>query len=171
MRWVLSVLLLAVLLTTPMVASPVSAADVNKTLVAAGLAWHDGSASGAMSPTFEIVPGDTLRLRVENRDALVPYHTFTFPHFARNHTLTAGSSTNPTVVFVNITTNASDAGKWQFYCIPHSSGANESRVGMIGYVDVRTPPPPRTSGFETVGAIAAIAAAVIIVAVARRRRA
>ena len=59
---------------------------------------------------------------------------------------------------VNITTSTSDNGRWQFYCsIPgHAPGTNESRTGMVGWVQVSAASPPPTPGFEVVLVIAAL---------------
>ena len=82
--------------------------------------------------------------------------------------LTSANQSNPTVAFVNITTSTADNGKWQFYCnIPgHSTGPNESRTGMVGWVQVGATTPPPTPGFEVVLVIAALG----IVAAAVRLR-
>src|SRR5213594_976727 len=162
-RWVVIVGLLAALLVSPMIAGPASAADVSVTLVAFNVNWHVGSEGAATTPTITVSPGDTLRLQVHNHDGFG--HTFTFPHFTVNRTLAAGSSANPTVIFVNITTSTADNGRWQFYCAVagHAPGANESRTGMVGWVQVSAPAPRPTPGFEVVLVIAALAVVAIAV--------
>ena len=169
-RWVVIVGLLAALLVSPMIAGPASAADVSVTLIAFNVNWHVGSETAAATPTITVSPGDTLRLQVHNHDAFG--HTFTFPHFTVNQPLAAGSSTNPTVIFVNITTSTSDNGRWQFYCsIPgHAPGTNESRTGMVGWVQVSTPAPRPTPGFDVVLVIAALAVVAVSVRALHRRK-
>src|SRR5688572_14013718 len=102
------------LLASPLLARPADAADVPVTLIASNFAWHVGSQMGAPKPTVDATAGDVLRLRVENYDN--SDHTFTLPHFSVNRTLApAVSPTNPTVIFVNVTTASGDVGTWQFY--------------------------------------------------------
>ena len=134
-------LLLVGLLASPFLARPAAAADVRATLIAFTVAWHVGTEGGAVTPTVVASAGDVLQLRVENHDAMT--HTFTLPHFSVNQSLAAGSSANPTVVFVNITTSASDVGRWQFYCsvFGHTTGSDPNRSGMVGWVQVDAPGP------------------------------
>ena len=122
-------------LAAPLVAPPAGAADVNFTLVAANFEWHRNNPSTQPEPTFNANAGDRLLFRIENEDPAA--HTFTVPHFAVDVPLAAGSAANPTVIFVNITTTAGDVGTWQFWCQPHSSGADpENHIGMIGWIDL-----------------------------------
>ncbi len=169
MRWAFPAVMLTALLVSPLVAAPAAAADVNVTLVAFNAVWHLASETGTAAPTVTVNPADVLRLRIENHDAVA--HTFTFPRFAVNDPLAAGSSANPTVIFVNITTSSSDNGKWQFYCaIPgHAPGTNESRTGMVGWVQVGSTAPPRTPGFEVLLVIAAIAFVAVAMRAGRRK--
>lgn len=156
------ILAVAALLLAPLLSGPVGAADVDATLIAADFDWHFGTVSGSNESTVNT--GDALRLTVRNVGSEV--HTFTFPHFAVDETLAVGAT-----IFVNITTAASDAGRWQFHCTPHSSGASQGqdRVGMTGYLTVRAPPPP-TPGFEVLAVIAAILTAFVAVVAVRVRR-
>ncbi len=135
------VAVIAALLVSPLLARPTDAADVPVTLIAFNVAWHVGTESGAPNPTIAATVGDVLRLRVENHDTFG--HTFTLPHFSVNQTLAAGSSLNPTVIFVNLTTTASDVGTWQFYCsVPgHTTGSDPNRAGMVGGIRVAAPGP------------------------------
>ncbi len=169
MRWAIPAVLLTALLVSPLAATPAAAADVNVTLVAFNVVWHLTSQTGTASPTITVNPGDVLRLRIENHDAMG--HTFTFPHFAVNTALPAGGTTNPTVIFVNITTSSSDNGKWQFYCAiaGHASGADESRTGMVGWVQVGSTAPPRTPGVEVVLVVGAIGIVAVAMRVAHRK--
>jgi plastocyanin len=162
--------LVSVLVVSPLFLGAARAADVNQTLVASGFQFHQGTASGTIGPTITANAGDTFRLRIENVDDAD--HTFTVPHFGVDQTLAAGSASNPTVIFVNITTSSADVGIWQFHCIPHSSGADEARSGMVGNLRVQaaTPPPP-TPGFEALAAIGALAVAFAVVAVRHRQKA
>ena len=161
MRWALPVAVMTALLLSPMIAGPAVAADVNVTLIAFNIDWHVASQTAPTKPTITVNPADVLRLRIENHDAMD--HTFTFPHFAVDRPLVQGAT-----IFVNITTSTADNGKWQFYCnIPgHSTGPNESRTGMVGWVQVGATTPPPTPGFEVVLVIAALG----IVAAAVRLR-
>ena len=141
-RRVLAVVaLIAALLASPLLARPAEAADVPVTLIAFTTSWHVGTETAPADPTITVTAGDVLRLRVQNHDAFP--HTFTLPHFSVDLPLSAGSSSNPTVIFVNITTTASDVGTWQFYCaVPgHASGTDPNRTGMVGRVRVNAPAP------------------------------
>jgi plastocyanin len=159
---------LVLLAASPLFLGAASAADVNQTLVASGFQFHLGSSSGTSAPTITVNAGDVLRLRIENVDNAA--HTFTSAHFAVDEALAAGSVSTPIVIFVNITTDAGDVGTWQFHCVPHSSGANEQRTGMVGAVRVlSTTTPPPTPGFEALAAIGALAVAFVIVVVRKRR--
>lgn len=147
---------------------PAAAADVNATLVAVSFQFHLDSATGTPEPTIVVDAGDTLRLRIENQDAV--FHTFTFPHFGIDLGLDNGSATQPDVSFVDIPTSSADAGTWQFWCRPHSSGSDpENRVGMIGRVQIRSTAPP-TPGFEVLISVAAILAAVGVAMIVLPRR-
>ncbi len=147
------------------------APGVDVTLIAFTTSWHVGTHSAPPKPTITVNPGDVLRLRVENHDAFP--HTFTFPHFSVDVPLAAGSTASPFVAFVNITTSTADNGRWQFYCnIPgHFSGTDPNRDGMVGWVQVGTPPnPPPTPGFEVVLVIAALGAVAVAARVLPRRK-
>ena len=162
---------LVAVLAVPLLAGP-AAADVNQTLIAFDVGWHLGSENNASQPTIQVQPGDVLRLRIENHDGF--QHTFTFPHSSIEEFLAPGSPTNPTVVFVNITTTSADVGKWQFYCAvgTHSTGTYPNRVGMVGWIQVGnpTPPTPSTPGFETVLVIAALVGVAAAVRITHRRK-
>ena len=164
----LPVALLSIALVAPLALRPAAAADVNQTLVAASFQFHLGTASGTSPPAVTVTAGDTLRLRIENVDTTTPRHTFTLSHFSVDLTLADGSASVPSVAFVNITTTATDVGTWQFHCLPHSTGAEGSRTGMIGSIVVQAAAKP-TPGFEFVAVVAAIGAALVVVRVARRR--
>jgi len=169
-RWVVPVVIVAALLLIPVASGPVAAANVPVTLIAYTVAWHVGTHSTPPNPTVQVNPSDVLQLRIENHDAMT--HTFTFPHFTVNDTLNSGSPSAPFVIFVNITTSTADNGKWQFYCsIPgHSSGANEARTGMVGWVQVGASNPPPTPGFEVLFVIAALGIAVVVARIVPRRK-
>ncbi len=158
-----------VLLLVPWVAAPVSAADVNFVLVASAVEWHVASTGTPSKPTITVNPGDVLRLQVHNHDATD--HTFTFPHFGVDRPLASGSDADPTIIFVNLTTSTADNGKWQFYCnVPgHSTGPNESRTGMVGWVQVG-PSTHSDPGFEVVLVIAALGVAVVVARIVPRKR-
>ncbi len=172
-RWALAAVLLTALLVSPLFAAPAAAADVNQTLIAQNIAWHVGSASST-STQISVNVGDTVHLTIQNLDTVL--HTFTAPHFPAatgqlgpgpnlDVNLTAGAT------FVwNYTFTASDAGTWQYYCIPHSGGTYPNRQGMVGTVVVSQPAPPRTPGFEVVLVIGAIAVVAVVLRVARRAR-
>jgi plastocyanin len=163
MRWSIS-LPLAVLLAVPF-AALATAADVDVDLIAAGLEFHVGNPSAPSDPTITAIVGDVIRFRVENQDATL--HTFTVPHFGVNENLaTAGP-----VVFVNITVTSADAGRWQFWCDPHSSGGTpETHTGMIGFIQVNSATQPRTPGFEASVTILAAVVAFTILAVRWNRK-
>ena len=169
-RWVVPGVIVAALLLIPVGAGPAAAANVPVTLIAFNVQWHVGTHSTPPAPTITVNPGDVLRLRIENHDGMG--HTFTFPHFTVNDTLDLGSPSAPFVIFVNITTVPADNGKWQFYCsVPgHAPGANESRTGMVGWVQVGTSSPPPTPGFEVLFVIAALGIAVLVARVLPRRK-
>jgi hypothetical protein len=144
--------------------------SVNVTLIAFTTAWRVAAHDAPAKPTITVNPGDVLRLRIENHDAFA--HTFTFDHFAVDVPLAAGSPSNPTVVFVNITTSTADGGKWQFDCaIPgHTTGTGETQDGMVGWVQVGAVRPPPTPGFEVVLVIAALGAVAIAARIVPRRK-
>jgi uncharacterized cupredoxin-like copper-binding protein len=170
-RWALvTAVVIAGFLATPLLVRPASAADVPTTLIAFQVTWHVGTHTTPPAPTISVNPGDVLRLRIENHDN--QQHTFTFPHFAVNTSLNAGSPTTPFVAFVNITTAPADNGKWQFYCaIPgHAPGTDESRTGMVGWVQVGVVRPPPTPGFEVVLVIAALGTVALAARVLPRRK-
>ena len=133
--------LIVALLASPLLARPAAAADVPVTVIAFSVSWHLGTEAGAPQPNITATAGDVLRLRVENHDGFM--HTFTLPHFSVDQSLAAGSSSNPTVAFVNITTSAADIGRWQFFCsVPgHTTGSDPFRSGMVGWVQVNAPAP------------------------------
>lgn len=164
-------LVAAALLASPWFAEPARAADVDQSLFAQTFAWHVGTA-GSGSTQISVAVGDTLHLRIENLDSAA--HTFTAPQFPAASG--QGGSGNflditlaPGAVFVwNFTLRSTDAGTWQYYCIPHSSGTYPNRAGMVGTIVVSGgAPPPPTPGFEALAAIGALATAFVIV---RRRR-
>ncbi len=163
-RWALPALLIATLLVSPLFAGSAAAANVDRTLIAENTLFRVGTTS---EPTITVQPGDVIRFRIENRDSID--HTFTFPHFVVDQPLSGGAT-----IFVNITTSEADRGKWQFYCsIPgHSAGPVENRDGMVGYVQVGTPPQPSPIGLEIILIIVAIVVvvAVVVVVVMRRRK-
>lgn len=162
MRWSVAIPL-ALLLLVP-IAAPVAATDVNVDLFAASTDWHVGTPTATSPPTVTAIVGDVIRFRVENQDGFL--HTFTVPHFNVNASLSAGA-----VIFVNITATSGDAGQWQFWCNPHSFGVTpETHTGMIGFIQVNTPTPPRTPGFEASVVILAAVVAFAIVAFRRTRR-
>jgi len=159
--------LIAALFLSPHLPSTASAADVSVTLQMQSFQFHiDGQTS---PPTMTATANDTLRLRIENLDS-VP-HTFTVPHFSIDESLVGGA-----IVFVNITTDFGDVGRWQFWCSPHSGGTDpENHSGMIGWIEIQStsgppPPPPKPlPGFEALAAIGALAAAFVIVGLRRRQ--
>jgi len=156
-RALVTAVVIAAFLTTSLLVHPASAKDVPTTLIAFNVNWHVGTHTTPAQPTITVTPGDVLQLRIENHDNFT--HTFTFPHFtSANRNLDPGSPTTPFVVFANITTSTADNGKWQFYCsLPgHAPGTNESRTGMVGWVQVSAASPPPTPGFEVVLVIAAL---------------
>ena len=162
MRWALPALLIATLLVSPVFTSPVAAANVDVTLIAENTLFKVGTTA---EPTITVEPGDVIRFRVENRDSFG--HTFTFPHFTVDEPLSAGAT-----IFVNITADEADRGKWQFYCsIPgHATGPVENRDGMVGYVQVGAPPQPSSIGLEIILIIVGIVVVAVVVAVVVMRR-
>jgi FtsP/CotA-like multicopper oxidase with cupredoxin domain len=153
--WAWTAAVVAALLAAPLVAArPVAAADVHVVLIARANDWHVGSPGATPKPTITVNPGDVLRLQVHNHDGTD--HTFSFPHFGIDRPLAPGSDAAPTIIFVNLTTSPAEAGRWQFYCavLGHSPGANESRVGMVGWVQVGSSPP--APGFEVLLVVAAL---------------
>ena len=173
MRWALPAVLLTALVVGPLFAAPAAAADVNVTLVASGFTWHVGSA-GSSNTQIAVNVGDTIHLTIEN---LVDnaMHTFTAPHFPAatgqvgpGPNLNVNLSAGATFVW-NYTFVAADAGTWQYYCIPHSSGTYPNRAGMVGTIVVTTPAPPRTPGFEIVLVIGAVAVVAVAMRVSRRK--
>ena len=139
--------------------------EVDVDLIAAGFEFRLDSPTSPADPTITANVGDLIRFRIENQDAAL--HTFTAPHFGLNVTLAPGA-----VAFVNITIAPADAGTWQFWCNPHSSGATpETHTGMIGSIQVNSPPtPPRQPGFEAFVAILAAGTAFALLAVRRARK-
>jgi len=160
----------------PMAVPSARAEDVFVSLYARNISWNVGSETSGVT-TIIVNVGDTLRLRIENRDTEL--HTFTANQFpaAPNQggsgnfldvNLPAGG-----VFFWNRTMTASDAGNWQYYCIPHSSGTYPNRAGMIGVISVVTPPPPPTPINPLLLGSVAIVVVLIVAAVAlavRRRK-
>jgi plastocyanin len=161
----LTLIAVAALLAVPFVSAPAAAKVVNANLIQAAFDFHLDSPTGAADPTITAVVGDVIRFRVENQDSTL--HTFTAPHFSVDRTLASAGA----VIFVNITTTAADAGRWQFWCEPHSSGPDdEHHTGMIGYIQVNAATPPQTPGFDAFVAVLAVASAFAVVAVRRTRR-
>ena len=161
LRWSYG-LILAMFLIVPS-ATPAAAADVSVNLIAANFDFHVGSPNASADPTITAVVGDVIRFRVENQDGAD--HTFTVPHFGIDRNLAPGA-----VIFENITTVTADAGRWQFWCDPHSSGATpETHTGMIGFIQVNAPA-PRQPGFEAFAAILAAATAFLVLAAYRTRK-
>ncbi len=158
---VVGILVAAALLVSPLFLGAATAADVNESLIASGFVFHFGTTSGTNE--FTINAGDTLHLTITNPTDNTP-HTFTLPHFGIDRNIPANAT-----VLVNITTTTSDAGRWQFHCTPHSTGSGENWAGMVGYLTVQGPTPPKTPGFEAVAAIGALLAAFVVVAVWRRK--
>ena len=140
----IALVLVLTVLAAPLFVPPAGAADVSFRLVASGFDWHRNNPTTPADPTLVANAGDRLLFEIENQDGVT--HTFTFPHFGVDASLPAGSASNPTVIFVNVTTAAADVGTWQFWCTPHSSGTDpENRTGMIGWVELQgladtTPP-------------------------------
>jgi len=169
-RALVTAVVIAAFLTTSLLVRPATAADVPTTLVAYNVNWHVGTHTTPPQPTITVNAGDVLRLRIENHDNFP--HTFTFPHFTVNRTLDPGTPTTPFVAFVNITTSTADNGKWQFYCsVPgHAPGTDEARTVMVGWVQVGSPSPRPTPGFEVVLVIAALGAVALAVRAFPRRK-
>ncbi len=151
------------------------AADVSVTLIAKNTSWNVGTETSGVT-TISVNVGDTLRLRIENRDSFL--HTFTANQFPAvtnqggggvflNVTMTAGR-----IFFWNRTMTSADAGNWQFYCIPHSTGTYPNRSGMTGAISVATVSPPPTSidPFVIGSVLLVVVIIVAVVAVAMRRR-
>ncbi len=137
--WVLAVLACALVFAVPQASTPAAAADVNVTLVAANLGWHRNNPTTPDQPTITANAGDGLNLTIESPETLT-LHTFDFPHFGVSMSLPAGG-----VSYVNITTTAADAGRWQFWCGAHSTGTDpENHTGMVGWFNLlgadTTPP-------------------------------
>jgi len=158
----------------PMTVPPARAANVPVSLFARNFAWNVGTeSSGVATITANI--GDRLQLTIENRDTEL--HTFTANHFPAapnqggsgtflNVSLPAGR-----IFFVNLTMTAADAGAWQYYCIPHSSGTYPNRAGMVGVISVVAPPPPFVVDPLLLGSLLLVVVIVVAgVAVAMRRR-
>ena len=158
------------LLATLLTLNSVLAANVDKTLVAFNVDWRDGTETGTTTPTFTVAPGDALRLRIENHDAM--NHTFTLPHWGVSLSLIQGSSSNPYVTWFNVTTSSADNGKWQFYCdiTGHNVGTYPNKTGMVGWIEVATPTAKPTPGFEAVAALGAVGGAFLVLAVWRHRK-
>ena len=169
-RALVTAVVIAAFLTTSLLVHPASAKDVPTTLIAFNVNWHVGTHTTPAQPTITVTPGDVLQLRIENHDNFT--HTFTFPHFTVNDTLTSGSPSAPFVIFVNITTSTADNGKWQFYCsvLGHTTGTDPNRDGMVGWVQVGASNPPPTPGFEVLFVIAALGIAVVVARVVPRRK-
>lgn len=134
-RATLAVVALLAFALVPATSPTAQAADVSVTLIAQRNTWHVGTETSTET-NIVVNVGDTLRLRVENRDLVI--HTFTAPRFGAepgqggqgpflNATLFEG-----TVFFWNHTVAADEAGRWQYHCIPHSAGIYPDRFGMVG---------------------------------------
>lgn len=157
-RIVVALVLIAALSALIPAAPHVQAADVNVDLHAQNFAWHVGTA-GSSSTVITVTQGDMIRLRVIDHDAPTPTHTFTAPQFSVDQT-----SVPMGTIFVNITTDASDVGTWQFFCTPHSSGTYPNRTGMIGTIVVQAPPAPAPAGNTVLYLGVGIVIVVILVA-------
>ena len=163
------------LLLSPLLALPASAATVNQTLIAQNIAWHVG-AVGSSNTQITVTVGDTLHLTLENQESSATTHTFTAPQFpAVTGQLGGGTTLNVTLTqgatFVwNYTFTTADAGTWQYFCTPHSSGPYPNRIGMIGTIHVTTAAPPPTPGFEVVLVIVALGIVAVGLRVLPRRR-
>lgn len=158
-------LVLLAMLALPAIAPPAQAADTNVTLIARNFAWHVGSETSA-DTAIRATVGDTLRLRVENRDTVL--HTFTAPQFGVDISLDAGE-----VAFWNYTVTSADVGTWQYYCIPHSTGTYPNRAGMIGTIVFSSAaPPPAGTDYTLIIAVVVVVLIVIVAlaAVAMRRK-
>jgi len=167
------VLVAAVLLSgIVLLPKPVTAAEVSVTLIAQNFQWHVGTATST-DTAIRAAVGDTLRLRIENRDSGTGGdHTFTAPQFPvvagqgggdnfLNFTLAPGA-----VAFWNFTLRAGDLGTWQYYCLPHSGGTYPNRAGMVGTFVVSAAAVPPTSSDNTLLIVGGVIAVVIIVAAA-----
>lgn len=156
--------------------SPAQAADVNVTLIAKNIQWHVGTETSTQT-TITVTVGDTLRLRIENRDSAD--HTFTAPQFPAATGQGGGGNflditlAPAQIFFWNYTTDSNDAGSWQFYCavLGHSSGTYPNRTGMVGLLVVQStaPPTPTTDSTLLIGG-AVIVVAIIAVAAALMMR-
>ncbi len=153
-RWVVPALLLMALVLSPMFATPAQGADVNIVLYGKDLVWRVGSETSTATRIAATV-GDTLRLRIENKDNLM--HTFTAPQFQVNESLDLGE-----VAFWNHTVSAADVGEWQYYCIPHSGGTYPNRVGMVGIIAFSSPAPPQ----QPIDAVLVIVAIIVVAGIA-----
>jgi len=162
--FVVLVLIVALAALIP-VAPRVQAADVNVDLHAQNFLWHVGT-NTSTSTTITVTQGDTIRLRIVDHDSAVPSHTFAAPQFGVDQTLPALQT-----IFVNITTDASDVGTWQFYCTPHSTGTYPSRAGMVGSIVVQSiaplAPADNTLLYAGIGIVIVVA---VIAALAMRMR-
>src|SRR5256712_11274872 len=124
----------------------VSAADVPVLLVQRNFLFHI-DVNNNPNRNIAAALGDTIRLRVQNHDAVT--HTFTEPHFPQD--TSPGTTQNLTENFLSVnltagsfflwnhTVTTGDQGMWLFYCKPHSSGTYPLRSGMIGFFYLGTP--------------------------------
>jgi plastocyanin len=159
-----AVLVLIVALSALMPAAPrVQAADVSVDLHAANITWHVGTETST-STTITVNQGDTIRLRIVDHDAATPGHTFDAPQFGVSETLVPMGT-----IFVNITTDASDVGTWQFFCTPHSAGTYPSRTGMVGSIVVQSTAPPANNTLLYAG-IGVVIVVIAVSAMAMRMR-
>lgn len=159
------VLALLAVMTLPAIGPTATAADASVTLIAKNLVWHVGSETSS-DTAIRATVGDTLRLRVENKDTVL--HTFTAPQFSVDASLNPGA-----VFFWNHTVASADVGTWQYYCTPHSSGTYPNRAGMIGTIvfsSAAAPPAPQDYTLLIAVVVIVLVAIVALAAVMMRRR-
>jgi len=154
-------LVLLAMLAVPTLAPSARAADTNVTLIARDIAWHVGSETST-DTAIRATVGDTLRLRIENRDTV--FHTFTADQFGVDIPLDPGE-----VAFWNHTVTSGDVGTWQYYCIPHSTGTYPNRVGMIGTLVFSSAAPAPAGTDYTLILVVVVVILVVIAALAAVR--